>query len=131
VTEAAQQVQHSAAPHAYAEWEPEARALAVALTGEAAAALTCHNVTVTAPGASLADVAASEWGISAVSGPHSTARGWAISSWLVAHAMSLGVDRVTFGGWTWTSTSGRWTHGGPRADTLSLHQVPPGPKSQG
>jgi hypothetical protein len=131
VTEAAQQVQHSAAPEAYAEWEPEARALAVALTGEAAAALTCHDLAVTAPGASLADVAAAEWGTSTISGPHSTTRGWAISSWLVAHATRLGVDRVTFGGRTWTAASGGWTQGGSTADTLSLHQVPATAKPQG
>jgi hypothetical protein len=131
VTEAAQQVQHSAAPDAYAVWEPEARALAVALTGEAAAALTCHNLTITAPSASLTDMAAAEWGTSALSGPHTTANGWAISSWLVAHAARLGVDRVTFGGQTWTATSGGWTRGGSAADTLSLHQVPATAKPQG
>jgi hypothetical protein len=131
VTEAAQQVQHSAAPDAYAVWEPEARALAVALTGEAAAALTCHDLTTTASSASLADMAASEWGINTLSGPHSTARGWAISSWLVAHAMRLGVDRVTFGGRTWTAASGSWTQEGPAADTLSLHQIPATAKPQG
>ncbi|HEX5119684.1 MAG TPA: hypothetical protein VFW65_31230 [Pseudonocardiaceae bacterium] len=130
VTEAAQQVQHSAAPQAYAEWEPEARALAVALTGEATAALTCHNLTITAPSASLTDVAAAEWGTSTLSGPHSTARGWAISSWLVAHAMRLGIDRVTFAGRTWTAASGSWTQAGSAADTLSLHQVPVTTKPQ-
>ena len=34
VTDAAQAVQHSAAPSAYATWEPEARTLAAAFTGE-------------------------------------------------------------------------------------------------
>lgn len=131
VTEAAQQVQHSAAPDAYAVWEPEARALAVAFTGEATAALTCHDLAITAPSASLADIATAEWGTSTVSGPHSTTRGWAISSWLVAHATRLGVDRVTFGGRTWTAASGSWTQGGSTADTLSLHQVPATAKPQG
>ncbi|MFL6053788.1 MAG: hypothetical protein ACJ72W_12870 [Actinoallomurus sp.] len=36
VTEAAQDVQHSATPDAYAQWEPQARAIASALTGERA-----------------------------------------------------------------------------------------------
>jgi hypothetical protein len=131
VTDAAQRVQHSAAPDAYAEWEPEARALAVALTGESAAALTCHDLTIAAPQASLAAVAAAEWGTSTVSGPHDSARGWAFSSWLVAHATRLGVDRVTFGGRTWTAASGSWTKAGPATDTLSLHQVPATAKSGG
>ena len=42
VTQAAQAVQLSAAPDAYAFWEGEARAWAVALTGETAAGLSCH-----------------------------------------------------------------------------------------
>jgi hypothetical protein len=42
VTEAAQHVQRSAAPEAYAQWEPEARALARILTGEIPNRLVCH-----------------------------------------------------------------------------------------
>jgi hypothetical protein len=42
VAEAAQSVQHSAAPDAYATWEDEARALARAVTGEVPGALTCR-----------------------------------------------------------------------------------------
>ena len=41
VSDAAQRVQHSARPHAYAAWEAEARALARAVTGELPGALTC------------------------------------------------------------------------------------------
>ena len=41
VTVAAQSVQHSATPGAYAGFEHEARALAIALTGEIPAGLTC------------------------------------------------------------------------------------------
>jgi hypothetical protein len=131
VTEAAQEVQHSAAPDAYAEWEPEARALAVALTGEAAAALTCHNLAIVAPTESLSGLAAAEWGTGTVSGPHGTARGWAISSWLVAHATRLGIDRVGFGGRRWTAASGSWTQAGPASNTVTLHQVPATAKPQG
>lgn len=131
VTEAAQEVQHSAAPDAYAVWEPEARALAVALTGLTAAALTCHNLTITAPSASLTELATTEWRISTITGAHSTARGWAISSWLVAHATRLGIDRVSCGGQTWTATSGRWQQSGVATDRVSLHQVPATTKSQG
>src|SRR5262249_50226165 len=42
VTEAAQEVQRSGAPTSYAQWESEARSLAVALTGERAELLTCR-----------------------------------------------------------------------------------------
>jgi len=41
VTEAAQHVQRSSAPDAYAQWEPEARVLARILTGEVTNRLVC------------------------------------------------------------------------------------------
>lgn len=53
VADAAQLVQHSAAPYAYAPWEPLARAAAAALTGERPATLTCRSLTTSAPSASL------------------------------------------------------------------------------
>jgi hypothetical protein len=43
VGEAAQQVQRSATPDAYAKWEGEARALARAVTGEVPGGLTCRS----------------------------------------------------------------------------------------
>ena len=43
VAEAAQRVQRSAAPNAYARWEAEARALARAVTGEVVGALSCRS----------------------------------------------------------------------------------------
>jgi hypothetical protein len=131
VTDAAQQVQHSGAPDAYAQWESEARAVAVALTGQTPGALTCHDLAITAPSASIADTASAEWGTGAVSGPHPATRGWALSLWLVAHAQRLGVDRVGFAGWTWTAASGAWSQGGPAVDTLSFHQVSSGTAGQG
>jgi hypothetical protein len=42
VTAAAQRVQRSAAPDAYANWENEARTVARAVTGEVLGALTCR-----------------------------------------------------------------------------------------
>jgi hypothetical protein len=124
VTDAAQQVQHSASPDAYAQWESEARAVAVALTGQTPGALACQNLTVPPPQANLADLAQAEWGSSAVTGQHSVTRGWAMSCWVVAHAVQLGVDSVSFDGRTWTAASGSWTAQGPAVLTLSLHQVP-------
>jgi hypothetical protein len=43
VNDAAQRVQHSATPTAYTQWEPEARAIARATTGELPGALTCRS----------------------------------------------------------------------------------------
>ncbi|MGH3796894.1 MAG: hypothetical protein ACRDSP_18625 [Pseudonocardiaceae bacterium] len=124
VADAAQLVQHSGAPSAYAQWEPRARAYAAALTGEAPGALTCRGLTVGAPSDSLVSTAVAELGTATLSGAHPEAVGWAISSWLVAHASRLGVDRVTFDGRTWTMDSGSWSQTGPADGVLSLHQAP-------
>jgi hypothetical protein len=126
VTDAAQLVQRSAAPDAYAQWEPRARAAAAALTGEEPGALTCRGLTVNAPGANLVATAVAELGTATLSGAHPAARGWSISSWLVAHASRVAVDRVTFDGRTWTMDSGMWSQTGPADGVLSLHQVPSG-----
>jgi hypothetical protein len=124
VTEAAQAVQHSAAPDGYAQWESEARAMAVAFTGLTAQGLTCHDLTIKAPSASLVGIANAELGTATLSGPHDSAQGWTIATWLVAHAQRLGVDQVTFNGVTWTASSGAWSATGAPDGTLSLHQVP-------
>ncbi|HWE91061.1 MAG TPA: hypothetical protein VG317_16500 [Pseudonocardiaceae bacterium] len=124
VTAAAQAVQHSAAPDGYAQWESEARAMAIAFTGEAPAALSCHDLTIPAPSTSLINVANAELGTAVLSGQHDPARGWALASWLVGHAQRLGVDQVSFDGRTWTAASGTWSPAGPANGTLALHQVP-------
>jgi hypothetical protein len=49
VTVAAQAVQHSAAPNAYAKWEAEARAIARSTTGELPGALHCVAPITSAP----------------------------------------------------------------------------------
>ena len=123
VTAAAQRVQHSAAPRAYAQWEGEARVAAAALTGETVAGLTCSGLDVSHPTGDLADVAQAELGTRALSGTHSTASGWAISSWLVARAADLGVSRVSFDRRTWTAESGRWAKTGGAAGVLSLQRA--------
>ncbi|HEY2762862.1 MAG TPA: hypothetical protein VGJ13_02430 [Pseudonocardiaceae bacterium] len=127
VADAAQLVQRSAAPSAYAQWEPRARAYARALTGEAPGALTCRDLALISPSTGLVSTALSELGTASLSGAHPEARGWAISSWLVAHASRLGIDRVTFDGRTWTMDSGSWSRTAPADGVLSLHQVVPAP----
>jgi hypothetical protein len=124
VTQAAQLVQHSGAPEAYAQWENEARALASALTGETTGTFTCKNLTIAAPAANvLTTTAADEFGTSTVTGAQNSARGWSISNWLVAHATLFGVDQVTYNGQTWTAKSGAWATSGPADGRLSLHQA--------
>lgn len=125
VTVAAQRVQRSGAPEAYAQWESEARAAATALTGERPAALTCHNLVADPSGSTLTDAAEAELGTATLSGHQTTARGWQIASWLVAHAAAFNLDKVSFDGRTWTSDSGAWSDPGTPDATLSLHQAPP------
>ena len=123
VTAAAQRVQQSGAPGAYAQWEGTARVAAAALTGETAAGLTCSSVDVSHPTGDLADVAEAELGTRRLSGAHPATQGWAIASWLVAHAGDLGVSRVSFAGRTWTAESGSWAYSGAPAGVLSLERA--------
>jgi hypothetical protein len=125
VTQAAQLVQRSAAPEAYARWEPQARATAAALTGEDDATLSCHDLKLGAPADYLVTVAKRELGSAALSGPQPAGRGRARANWLVAHAARLAIDRVTVDGNTWTAQSGEWARTGPPDGLLSLHQLIP------
>jgi hypothetical protein len=125
VTQAAQLVQRSAAPEAYARWEPQARATAAALTGEDDATLSCHDLKLGAPAGYLVTVAKRELGSAALSGPQPAGRGRARANWLVAHAARLAIDRVTVDGNTWTAESGEWARTGPPDGLLSLHQLIP------
>jgi hypothetical protein len=129
VTDAAQQVQRSGAPQAYAAWEDEARTAAAALTGQRPAALTCHDLTITPTSADLAGTAQAELGTAAITGAHPADRGWALASWLVAHAVDLGVDQVTFDGRGWSAADGAWASSGAADGMLSLHRATAAPST--
>jgi len=110
VTDAAQAVQHSNAPQAYALWAPLARTLAIATTGETAAGLSCQFSSTrssTTPASPLPALTR-ELGPSSLSVPESTARGWTIATWLVAHADQYHITIVHFAGRQWTPR-GVWT----------------------
>ncbi len=123
VTVAAQDVQHSAAPTAYAPWESMARTLAAALTGETPAGFSCHLAgfagTVPAPGA-LTSAAASEMGSQLIGVPVMVKTGWRVASWAVAHSWQYHLSRVTFDGWMWTPGSGKWVHSAKAAPTSTV-----------
>jgi hypothetical protein len=118
VTTAAQRVQRSDAPNAYARWEPEARAIAQAATGEIPAGLSCRvDVAPTqSSGQPLRQALAQELGPLTIDAPVSEARGWTVAAWLVGHAQEFGVSQVTFAGQAWTASSGRWVASGGPAD---------------
>ena len=123
LTEAAQAVQRSAFPDAYAKHEPQAAVLAAALTGRAPAALTC---VLPAEGSGEDDgkpagstpeevharmvrefgegVTPSGEGaqltvpVPEEAGPR---RGWELAHWSVAHSAELGIERITYGERVW------------------------------
>jgi hypothetical protein len=135
ITEAAQRVQRSGYPQAYAQHETQARAWASALTGYSPAALTCTLRPVAAdatpaPGSAAARTALTDrltrdFGdlpTAAVSGgvtvdARSLGSGssaddsrvaWAVAQWGVAVADAQHVDRVAIGNQLWTRASGAW-----------------------
>lgn len=122
VTDAAQHVQRSAAPDAYARWEPQSRVLAQVLTGEAAAGFTCR---FSSPGAVAADgplgsAVTGELGTSSVGTEVTAPRGWTVAGWLVAHASAYRITEVSFAGLRWTPSSGKWEPRGPAKNQVRL-----------
>jgi hypothetical protein len=135
LTEAAQDVQHSAYPDAYAAHQDEAGALTAIFTGTAGAALTCtldgptfspqatDASGLTTQGEALVADMQKQWGTATVesadgsersfalalpgslSGTAVTARGWAYADWAVSKAEALGITEVGFDGKTWSSTN--------------------------
>ncbi|MCZ2403995.1 hypothetical protein IV498_12590 [Paenarthrobacter sp. Z7-10] len=110
VTEAAQLVQRSAYPEAYAQREPLGKAFASALTGLSPAALSCTLDGPTAAGSPAAVVAklqraygaletSTAAGIVAI--PAGDVAGWSYAQWAVANASSLNITEVAFAGRQW------------------------------
>lgn len=126
ITQAAQRVQRSAYPGAYAAHEEDARALASALSGFSPAAFTCQiqpgptgNPRRVAHDIEMAFGALSPAvGDSAVryhlqgEDADRRIRGWAIAHYAVANAKRLHVSRVAFDGRHWTAAQSPdgWQH---------------------
>jgi hypothetical protein len=139
ITEAAQAVQRSGFPDAYAQHESAARSFASALTGHSPGALTCELAPAgerrtpqnllaqfraewgdaAADRALLAepsDETPDEGGSVALRGADTTAA-WAYAGWAVAKASELGVKTVTVGDRAWSRATGEWLPGdAPGAD---------------
>ncbi len=132
VTEAAQAVQRSAYPDAYAQHEGRARAFASALTGWSPATLTCTLEPADGAGSSDAVLArvARDWGelvSGAPAAPGGTTRatltldaaavapddparaGWAMAQWAVALAQPLALEQVAVADEVWTRGHDAWT----------------------
>jgi hypothetical protein len=131
ITEAAQRVQHSGYPEAYADHALDARALASALTGYSPARFSCvvhtppfSHVTQQQPGPDGLTARAravrrdleKAFGSQSVSGRgrevdvllgpvtvESRRRGWAVASYLCAQAKRLQIERIVFDKRVWTT----------------------------
>jgi hypothetical protein len=122
ITTAAQKVQRSGFPHAYAQHEPEARVLASALAGYSPAALTCRLDADRPPSgvqglrglraaldheqarATASPVARGPGLRLAPTGTSTATRsraGWSLAQWAVGQADRLGVARVYVDGRVW------------------------------
>jgi hypothetical protein len=117
ITEAAQRVQRSAFPGAYAQHEDYARALASSLRGYSPAAFSCR---VNAVGGgqvdSIADDVVSAFGDIPLEvgertvripltgrAPDVEARGWGLAHYTVGNAARLKISSVSFDGHVWTA----------------------------
>jgi hypothetical protein len=111
VTSSAQAVQRSADAGAYGAWEDEARAVAVALTGEVPAGLSCRLAgfggAAPAPTA-LGQALSTEMGSDLLGVTVGTKTGWRVAAWVVAHAYNYHVRSVAFAGMIWQPDSGKW-----------------------
>ncbi len=130
LTVAAQRVQKSGFPQAYAKHEPDATLLAAALTGRAPASLTCSVQAPSADGpgdaaevrsdlvrafgkdvlpsaGSAGSSAAGTVSVPVRAGDGSTSQhGWELAHWAVARAGTLRITEVSYAGRVWTSDTG-------------------------
>jgi len=127
VTVAAQSVQRSAGPTAYAQWEAEARALATAMTGEIPAGLRCQYPSLPKNDTtlSLTDTMTGELGGSTLGVALPAARGWTVASWLVGHATEFGILTVGFDGQEWSASTGTWAATAVSDPVVRITRAPP------
>jgi hypothetical protein len=137
ITEAAQRVQRSAFPGAYAQHEDYARALASALRGYSPASFTCQinpkgsgtigRVTKDV-NAAFGDIPGTTHGDDAtypLNGKASDvkARGWALAHYLVGNASRLRITDISFGNREWSaddSDQGWTARSGTDSDTVRV-----------
>ncbi|MFT4299074.1 MAG: hypothetical protein QM597_05530 [Aeromicrobium sp.] len=137
ITVAAQAVQRSAYPEAYAQHEPAARTLASSLRGYSPAAFTCQlnegvggSATavlddVNAAFGSLGGVVQGDDVVTVFTGPpeDTAIRGWALAQYAVANASRLGITGVHFDGRRWSvedSPDGWVEDPSAAADTVTI-----------
>jgi len=140
ITDAAQRVQRSGFPGAYAQHEARARAWASALTGNSPAALTCTLRPAGAAGAAAtvtARVARDYGDVPTTTGKDGTVTldagalgkgagddarlAWSLAQWSVAVASGLHLDTVATADQSWTRSGATWAPSG--ADPVPSGEV--------
>ncbi len=110
--DAIQAVQISADGSAYAQHEPQAQALADALTGAKPAALTCTypKPTEVATTAQVASALTTDLPVATPTTTDTTVSvpgaGWATAAWFIANGNRLGIESVDYNGHTWQRGKG-------------------------
>ena len=141
VTEAAQRVQRSAFPEAYADHEPEGRAFASALTGNSPAALTCRlpmppegdddavaTAVVTRLQQDYGVDATVEEGVVVVDaarlpGDDEARLAWSVAQWAVATAAVTGATTVEVADQVWERADGNAAQWRPAGTDLAVGTV--------
>jgi hypothetical protein len=136
VTDAAQAVQNSAHPQAYAAWEGDAATLTKAFLGAETGAVTCQlREDTRMSGADglrkVVDELKNDLGAVkvqpstdgdaptltvAVRSAKTSPQGWRAAHWLVAKSHEYGIHRVAYAGVEWTAESGKWQKAGSTPD---------------
>jgi hypothetical protein len=130
ITDAAQRVQHSAYPGAYAQHEVMAKAFASALSGQSTAGLNCTLRSPDAagdPAVVQAELAAAFGAVPASSDGRTLlveaggTQAWAVAQWAVANAKSLGITEVQTDGHSWNREARNgWQASGAQAGQISV-----------
>ncbi|WP_435842905.1 hypothetical protein [Streptomyces filamentosus] len=147
LTVAAQKVQKSGFPQAYAKHEPDAALLSAALTGRTPAGLTCTAdvregrpgdpavvraelvrafgdaaAPTSVSGGASAGRSAAEPAVLVVPAGDTERRGWELAQWAVARADTLRVAEVAYGGKVWRAddSGGGWEKASAGQDPSSV-----------
>ncbi|MDJ0321401.1 hypothetical protein [Pseudarthrobacter sp. PS3-L1] len=131
ITDAAQRVQRSAFPEAYAKHENMGRAFASGLTGQSPAAINC---TLRPPETSgnaddvTAALVEAFGAIATTSAPAEvrveSAQPWSVAQWAVSQAKNLGITAVDVDGRSWDRTKGSSWVDTDTAPGVTIHFAP-------
>ena len=117
LTDAAQRVQRSAYPQAYAQHEEKAAAFASALTGASPSTLNCTLRPAEGAGSArdlaadlkaATDLDTQPLGGNRVRVPVRGTQGWAVAQWAVATADKHHIESVSHAGLVWNRSEGHW-----------------------